>query len=1067
MHFVYTINSDNSPRNYGKNPSATAGDTWQTVTGDIQSLVTHNYVNGRAFAAGTFDHDAALIVDPADPKKSEKTHKINRLWRGAQLVVLDVDDAPEWDMARLISDPFVQRHAAAVIPSSSYTPDKLKAHVLFVLDHVVTEQEIYTEVGLGIVGNSQFPNDPATLRHAQAVYGTVFTADSMKAHVRSIDDCIVWVNPNAEPIHVHALMAERIASGALKPVASDARGGAFRADGEITRRLENHFKASSESQTSVVIEALEYALTPTWGELPRDKRLPLIMSAFAGSNDTRVRDTFLEYSSPAWDVSTQRETLETWWQSHTPRVGGITVELLFRVAQRQGWLTGSSVELTGYAEIYSEEVSDWLLTTALTPRILLKSGTGTGKTKAAIALLKRMDGAKAVFFAPSIKLCQNLHATLEQAGIKSTLYLDTNRKTKDAKTLIGANVLVTTLQTFAVKAFNNGVDMASYDLVVMDESDELFSGFVKSGIGGKLSAPSHVDKTQARLGVDALSEIFVKSKQVLLLDGTATELSRFVMEKLSPAGSTAVYLNTFKRDKAPVTLYASLDTLREDIVAQARAGKRIVIACDTKSEAALTETIIKLCDGATREEVIRITGDTVADQRVSAFFSDVEKGASEYRVVLYNSAMGSGVSITQTTPDVMYLISTYLAPRKLIQMLNRYRSQTEVKCYIAPRESLYSTTVEQRYEQMQNVITVEQALSGLDKESRSSLSEVVSQAGLIVATDEFDQFRSVKTFFEHLLHEDGRRTSKVWDGTSEMEATVKFARGLLKDAKQEVRDKWRSVTPIRRGEAFPKGITVEESACGLLHGLIAESFTDYSQGALGLSDADIAELALTFNRKRGILRHWLNPDRIINTTVEEMTNSRKQNIAFKLYFSRVEIVSLLNILWPDINTAYTDEELGLRAKSFIHEVEQRKATYNMVAPNNYSTDALEGEGGVDLALKYAKALAKSLGLSLKRRNGKRVVVDGVETRERITGIVNLDKVLQYATLSGIAFDRDGVRDFNRSKFADAAKEARKASSRFNGLRESEKREVLGTLNLVDGIDFGLSVEAVSGTSFLI
>src|SRR5690606_14643211 len=258
-------------------------------------------------------------------------------------------------------------------------------------------------------------------------------------------------------------------------------------DGDLPKRVQSHLEATPEKQTEVVLEALSYALKGGWGERDRYGRMPLIMSAFAGSNDTRVRDAFLNCSGEAWDASTQRETFETWWKQHVPRKGGINVGLLFREARKHGWLQKSSVELSNYTEIYAEEVSEWLLTGTLPSRVLLKSGTGTGKTLAAIALLKTMTEPKAIFFAPSIKLCMNLSASISKAGIENTLYID-GRKTKDAATLKEAKVLVTTLQTFAVKAFASGVRINDYDLVVMDECDELLSAFVRSGIGGKLAA---------------------------------------------------------------------------------------------------------------------------------------------------------------------------------------------------------------------------------------------------------------------------------------------------------------------------------------------------------------------------------------------------------------------------------------------------------------------------------------------------------------------------------------------------------------------------------------------------
>src|SRR5690554_5945624 len=112
MLYNYTKTAD--PLARGKSPQHLT--LWQPAQGTIDDLVQWAYVEGLAFAAGTFDHNAPL-------QDNEKTHKIARLWRGASLIVLDVDDAQGLTRADILADPAIQRHAGAVFPSSSYSSE--------------------------------------------------------------------------------------------------------------------------------------------------------------------------------------------------------------------------------------------------------------------------------------------------------------------------------------------------------------------------------------------------------------------------------------------------------------------------------------------------------------------------------------------------------------------------------------------------------------------------------------------------------------------------------------------------------------------------------------------------------------------------------------------------------------------------------------------------------------------------------------------------------------------------------------------------------------------------------
>lgn len=1043
MHqFSFTRNLE--PSAIGKNPYALNTKLWERTSGTLEDLVKWAYVDGKTFAPGLFD------LAPLKP--NEDTPRTAERWIGSDIIVVDIDDAPGWTFDKIVNLDFNVKYLAAAFPSSRYKPAYIKMHLVYVLSERVTDATQYKEVGRWVASQMGVKVDTSTLTPNQPIYGTFFTEPEMVNRVKSPNDELIYLNDDASFVIPHEALAARLAQGVYQPNVNPT--DLINPDETLNRRVKAHYNATAAARTRVTLEALSYALTPEWGELERQQRLTLLMAAHAASNDYSVRDAFLEYDSPRWNDSSQKLKLAAWWDSHKPKPDGLSVATLFYLARMRGWLKYSNVELSGCKEIYTEEVGDWLEDLDEVPkRLLLKSGTGTGKTQGAIRLLKKLDVPKSIFFAPSIKLCMALSAELDKAGVENTLYIEKNR-TKNAEVLKSAQVLVTTLQTFATKVLNSGIDLGVYEYVVIDESDELISSFVRSGVGSKIAHASHVTRAQAKSGIEALSKLCKLSKYVLCFDGTATNLSRYILETFSES-KVDVYTNTYTRDKADVTLVPDVQSIRDLIYTHVKAGLRVVVATDTKEEAELVEQLLLMGEVAKRDEVIRITGDTIYDKRVNAFFQDVEEGAKQYRVVIYNSAMGSGVSITETVPDAFMFIGTYLSPRKMIQMINRYRVQSTVFAYIAPRESLYADTVEERYQRLQDAIQHEARLSGLNPVRRTELSNIVTHAALLSAQDEFDQLRSVKDFVVRLLHEDGRDIYHMKKVSLSAETTeaLELAKGLLSELDERILEGWRDVPPLGRDAVIPDNYDGEMIAKGVLHNTIVTEVPDYETKSeqLQLSDSELALAVLRFRKHRWTLDRFFKPENLLTFTSAELFDQRRELVTLRLYMARVELIGLLGYLIPDTSKSYSMEDL-VGTEKFLTEVGARLSVYNIVASNHlsYGNVVERNEDDEEIAVSLANGIAKSIGLSLKRKNGKRV--DG-EVREREVYLDGVNALLLYLTLRGGFFEENEVPklEFEPEKFTQFSKQVKEVSKKFSGLSKEDQQEILRTIDTLDKV----------------
>ncbi|HMA79027.1 MAG TPA: DEAD/DEAH box helicase family protein, partial [Candidatus Paceibacterota bacterium] len=395
---------------------------------------------------------------------------------------------------------------------------------------------------------------------------------------------------------------------------------------------------------------------------------------------------------------------------HAPQDGGVTVASLFYLARLNGWLSETGIEIDDeqITPFYAQEVGDFLLSDDAPKKALVMSNTGTGKTLGAIAKLKALGIPKAVFFAPSVKLCVDLSTTLTQHGVDNTLYIE-GSAIKSYDEFLKAQVLVTTLQSFASRLAKNNADvLKTFAFVAIDESDELISSFVRADVRLR-GYGSHIHRSSAQHGIVALSTLIEKSEYCYLLDGTATRIS---LDFANHSASVPAYRNTYKRDKAPVTRLHSRNEAHQKILESISSHKHTVVCADTRKEC---EVIVGMAQKILDEDqIILFTRLTRNEPKVKAFFEDVDKGAKDYRLVVYNSSMGSGVSITSVEPaNIIQIVTGTVSPRKALQMINRYRQQGNVYAYVADIEHIYHDPLNNVMERIRELRTNEVRISGL------------------------------------------------------------------------------------------------------------------------------------------------------------------------------------------------------------------------------------------------------------------------------------------------------------------------------------------------------------------
>lgn len=698
-------------------------------------------------------------------------------------------------------------------------------------------------------------------------------------------------------------------TGDKRPVSIQAQE--YQKTEQANQRVIAHRKQPLEVRRWVVIEALSYILKDWGSKNYYDDWLPLWMSAWDGCNDVAVLEYILEHPDVYWKHGQiDKEQFIRTWENHRPRDEGYTVATLFWLARIHGWLQSTGVEISVFETIAVKRISDWFAAQETLPqRLLLVSQTGSGKTFSYIAAWKALGQPKSVVIVPTTKLAKELATTLRKADLPVTLYVDGTERL-GAQDLRDAKLLVTTLQTFAVKA---KPDMCEYGLVLFEESDQLFRQFARGG-GGTYQFTSHVREHEAQEGFRVIHDAFRQSDYVFCYDATMSKVTETIARSFSDK-PVRVIVNKETSAKAPVRMLDSKDMAYQVALDALGRGRRVVVACDTARTAHDMHEMALLSGTVKKDAALCITAKTEHDPRVVSFMTDVNAEADKYRLVTYNSAMGSGVSITEVQPDVLVQVSDYLTPRDNLQIINRYRRQNEVYVYYQTVEDLYAPDVETIRNQVAERIAYESGLAHVPLLERTTIATTRAEAAYLATADEMRQRRAPRDFYTGLLRSDGRKVHDGWSTT--VSETVKGLRNevnaIRKDQAVQIGKEWREFEPIDFAHPAPAGANAFQVACGERHAEIDRSLL--GNIPVEVLPEEINRVVEQFKSKTGMIymllkqeqtfalaeRHFLDRKKAVTAIDNRVTRMKLGTMLFSLYHTLDEVLE------PDVVEARVAE----------------------------------------------------------------------------------------------------------------------------------------------------------------
>ena len=239
------------------------------------------------------------------------------------------------------------------------------------------------------------------------------------------------------------------------------------------------------------------------------------------------------------------------------------------------------------------------------------------------------------------------------------------------------------------------VSKDQYDLVIIDEVEQVLSHFLSDTIGSK------------RFSIfEIFSRLIRESKQTIVLDSdiswvsfnTLTSLIRESDEDSEPK-SIFIYINLFKKKDQTIRIFPTEGQIINQIKMSILDGERIFVSSNSKRK---TEQLDKLIADIEKEQQIDIprmviTSKNSKSDEVQTFIKNVKQEILNYRVVLSSPSRGTGIDISfdndsQEIDCVFGIYETQINTHLDIdQQLSRVRHPKEINVYVSPRQFDFET----------------------------------------------------------------------------------------------------------------------------------------------------------------------------------------------------------------------------------------------------------------------------------------------------------------------------------------------------------------------------------------
>lgn len=294
-----------------------------------------------------------------------------------------------------------------------------------------------------------------------------------------------------------------------------------------------------------------------------------------------------------------------------------------------------------------------------------------------------------------------------------------------------------------------------YDIVIIDESEQVLSHFLSETIGNK------------RLEIfDNFQKILSNAKSVVALDADLDWITFNTITKLANQDHkkpSCVYINSYQSTQNSIYVYeiASqlIDKIRDAIVS----GKRVFVSSNSKTKVKALEKSIEELEAQTgkRFPMIAISSENSKSQDIQKFIINIKEEIKNYQVILSSPSLGTGIDITfennaQEIDAVFGLYENRINTHTEIdQQLARVRNPKEVHVWVSPRRFNFETEFEVIKDELLernfllNIYEQNQISISSNKEQPISVSNFLTMAALITSYQRASKNQLKRNFLKY------------------------------------------------------------------------------------------------------------------------------------------------------------------------------------------------------------------------------------------------------------------------------------------------------------------------------
>ena len=425
---------------------------------------------------------------------------------------------------------------------------------------------------------------------------------------------------------------------------------------------------------------------------------------------------------------------------------------------------------------------------------VIKSPKGSGKTEALAPLIEQIRTGRfpremAKQERPkSVLLIGHRQSLIKEAANRLGLdcYLDDERGATHRRKRFGYAICLDSLHKIA-SGSRNGSPPAQYDVVIIDESEQVISHLLSETLRGSIGM------TEAFASLEFMIR---RAKAVYALDADLGLITLHALKALRPGDwENALRIIQNKpldvSDRREMLVYKSKKDIQEQMLDAVRSGRRCFIASNSKNTVEILEQMIRKEVGS-EAKILAITSGNSRGELETQFVQNIQTEFLKVQALICSPSLGTGIDISfpdgrSEVQEVFGFFSPHVNKHTDIdQQLARVRNPGKVSVYFEAGSSNFETNLGVIRCQLALARYVPSALGALlDEDGNPTIDE--DNTLLNIATHVMVAQRSsqnkIKSLFEELRRANG------WDVVHVEKGSSSAGNGKWKDTQRDIEER--------------------------------------------------------------------------------------------------------------------------------------------------------------------------------------------------------------------------------------------------------------------------------------